>query len=216
MVKNYVTAIALVAMLAAAGCGGGGGGGDGGDEASITGVCDACDSDLDCEEGLSCQGCLDGCAGVTKRCAGLADDGNQRTSCEDGSYPGGCVDVSGPWTISEDLDGECLVDGDDIPLDQSATATVSFNQNGCEVSYRVPEVNVERRGSIVGNRLRLSGPFLTVIDDSADIDLDENRAYLEGTVTGNVMSLMGEGSARGSIEGEALTCSGMSVADAFR
>ena len=81
---------------------------------------------------------------------------------------------------------------------------------------RVPELDVGRHGKIVGNRLRLSGPFLAVIDDSVGVDFDENEANLEGTVNGNFMSLMGEGGARGDIEGESLSCNGFASADAHR
>lgn len=208
-------AVLLVATAAAVGCGGSGGG-EGGGEAALTGICETCDSDVDCEAGLSCQPCLTGCTDAPKRCVGFASQNGPSVSCDGGSYPGGCANIAGDWTLTEELNGECVIAGDDIPLDQSGTATARFNQNGCDVSYRVPQLDLQRTGTIVGNRMRLSGPFLTVVDASVDVDFAENRAALEGTVTGNHMSLMGEGNARGNIEGEDLSCSGMSLAEGFR
>lgn len=213
MIKDCLTVVLLAATLTAAGCGGGGGGGD--NATTITGLCETCDSDVDCEAGLKCQECLSGCTGEVRRCVGLDDESDRRLQCDGGSYPAGCVNIAGTWTATEELNGQCFIAGDDIPLEQSGTATVFFNQNGCDVSYTVPQVG-DRTGTIVGNRMRLEGPFLVVIDDSVAIAFTENRAMLEGTVDGNHMSLMGEGRARGVVEGEDLTCNGMSVADAHR
>jgi hypothetical protein len=97
----------------------------------------------------------------------------------------------------------------------SAAGSLTFVQNGCEVQYTVPEINGSRGGVIVGNRMRLSGPFLLPVPD-ADVRFNENLVTIEGTVTANRMSLMGTGRSSGSVDGIGFRCDGMSTAEGSR
>jgi hypothetical protein len=203
--------VLLVAMLTLAACGGSGGGGQSNSAANaITGVCATCQSDTDCEDGLQCQACTGGCTGTLHRCAGL-DDSSTTVSCADGTYPAGCADIAGLWTLTETVDGQCTAAGETDPIDQSGTGTVTFEQNGCAVSYTVPETSIVRSGTIVGNRMRLTGPFLEAVAGSG-ASFSQNTVTIEGTVSGNQLSLSGDGVGGGTINGVPFSCTGSSTA----
>jgi len=205
--------IAVLALLSA--CGGGGGhGGNQTTSSGLTGVCDSCATDSDCEDGLVCQPCSQDCSGSALRCTGSAGGAADVLSCQDGLYPAGCANIAGTWALSEDADISCTMDGDTEPLDASGSAVVTFVQQGCQVSYRVPGLDVERRGIVVGNRLRLSGPFLVATESG--VSIRDNVVTVEGTVQGRQMQLTGSAHGSGSSHGHPFTCDGSSTANAYR
>jgi hypothetical protein len=137
-------------------------------------------------------------------------------TCGNASFPAGCVDVAGSWTITESIQGECTFGGEREDLSQDGTAVVTLVQNGCDVQYTIEAdgVSINRSGKIVGNRMRLTGPFL--VATVPGVSFGKNLSIVDGTVDGNSMDLTGSAEGNGSIEGQSFSCSGTSTATGTR
>ena len=211
--KKLIVPAVLVLAVGIAGCGGGGGGGGEASSGSTpSGVCEPCIDDGGCEDGLACQACTGSCSPTGNRCTGFSGGGTLR--CNGVSFPGGCANIAGTWTLTESVTGSCTAAGDSQPIDESGTGSITFVQNGCDVSYTVPGVNATRRGTIVGNRIRLVGPFLVAADSS--VSFSDNQAVVEGTVSDGTLDLSGTGHATGQANGVLISCEGMSTASGSR
>ena len=219
--RGSATIIAFVCVVGIAACGGsGGGGGDGGFEAPA-GVGLACTADQNCSDGLVCQSCVQSCTGSVRRCAGLASaEPGELISLEDGLYPAGCVDMSGSWRVTEEVDGGCEAQDPNgpffVPLDGRSTARIDFVQSGCNLSYTLTAegVSVVRKGRVVGSRFRLKGPFL--VDAGIGLSCSTNEAFVDGDVVGASFDAVGTGAANCTAAGATLMCDGLSGASGIR
>ena len=216
---SFLASVAMAGMvLLLGGCGGDGddGNGEGGTELWPSGTCDICQTVADCEDGLVCQSCEGDCEETTKRCCGLSTASSGTLTCSNTSFPAGCVNIAGSWTISESIQGECTIDGESDDLNQEGTAVVNFVQNGCDVQYTIESegVSLKRSGKIVGNRMRLTGPFLVAIVPG--VSFGRNLSIVDGTVDGDRMDLTGTAEGDGNIQGQGFTCSGTSTATGTR
>ncbi len=211
-----IAAVCFALAVTLAACGGGGGGNEG--ATTIAGVGQECSSDTACDAGLLCQECAAACTGAVQRCAGFASTA-QFVSLDDGLYPASCEDISGAWSLTEVVDGECVGEDQDgpfsIPINATSSAVININQNGCAVSFTVTGegFSFERRGVVVGSRARFTGPFLLA---QGSLALSRNEVFIEGTVDNGQLSASGEGFAAGTVEGFPITCEATSFATGFR
>jgi len=204
----------LCTVLLVTGCGGGGD--DDAPSNVPSGACAPCGATMACEDGLVCQACQGECSGTERRCSGHSSSTAEALSCDGTSYPGGCINVAGRWTVTESVEGECTIDGESEDIDQEGTASVQFTQTGCDVSYSISNegVTVSRSGKVVGNRMRLTGPFLVARDGS--VSIGKNQSVVDGAVTGNRLDLRGLAEADGKAQGKRFTCTGTSRATGTR
>lgn len=122
----------------------------------------------------------------------------------------GCVNIAGQWDVTESVTITCQLQGESDTLTQSGSGTVTMQQSGCNISYTVPQINVIRAGTIVGDTLHLTGPFVVF---QPGVVATENNLTIVGTVeNGRRIPLSGTGVASGSLEGIPFTCNGTSTA----
>ena len=121
-----------------------------------------------------------------------------------------CEDISGTWSVTETVNASCTGFGETETINESGTTTIVINQNGCNISYALPGFNVTRTGTVKGNNINLSGPFIQPL--VGGVSFTQNRLTIEGTVVGNTINLRGTGMARGTVEGISFSCTGSSNA----
>ena len=131
---------------------------------------------------------------------------------------GDCPDVSGSWFAQEDLTLTCTYLGDTFTDTESDSGTVYINQHGCSVSYLPVHAEdypggeeLTRYGVVNGNQMSVQGPFLYVLDPTADIRFSQNLAAAICTVNANQMSCKGSGVGNGTADGVPFNCSGTST-----
>lgn len=89
--------------------------------------------------------------------------------------PAECANVAGTWRVTETAYLDCDENLDPfVPESVSGSGTVEIEQDGCKVSYRVPQLDVERRGVVGLDFIEMSGPLarvegVRVIDNVLDV-----------------------------------------------
>ena len=121
-----------------------------------------------------------------------------------------CEDISGTWYVSETVKFTCTAMGETESDTLTGSGSAYITQNGCSVSYSVPQFDVERTGSVKGNSVRFEGPF--VVPLANDVNLSQNSATITGTISGNRIDATGSGIAKGSYMGYSFSCQGTSQA----
>ena len=133
----------------------------------------------------------------------------------DGGSPG-CTDIDGYWSVTETVNITCSAAGETISETLTGTDTVHITQNGCNVSYRISLAGVDfsRSGTVSGNQVNMSGPFVESLDPAVVVHQDQ--ATINCTVNGDNMNCTGSGSASGTFYGHSASCTGNSTASASR
>ena len=138
---------------------------------------------------------------------GKDNAGNYTTNGE--LYQQQSINLEGTYYSQESLEYTISVMGQNTKETQSGDGTVTFNQSGNEISYLVPGVNINRTGTLIGNKLILSGKF--VIPASTDLVLSENTFKAEVVIIDKYhFEYTGSGKAKGTYQGIAFTISGSS------
>jgi hypothetical protein len=86
---------------------------------------------------------------------------------------------------------------------------VDIKQDGCNISYTVPEVDIPRVGTIDGNNISYTGPLVIPFLDN--VEFAENNVSINGMVNGNRIELFGTGKASGTIDDLPFSCTGNST-----
>lgn len=141
-------------------------------------------------------------------CGGGGGDGDSDGPPE----PAECLDVAGEWFVSESARLDCDDNLDPfVPGTVSGSGDVTIDQQGCRVSYRVPQLDVQRRGIVGPDFIELSGPLALVegvrvidnfLDVSGPIDPTDPSAF----------TVSGAGRLTLEFEGERGSCSVTSTA----
>jgi hypothetical protein len=123
-----------------------------------------------------------------------------------------CLSIAGRWILHER--GSMTCTSTKITGEQTASIEgdeeIKISQNGCEVKYTAPSVNLVRSGTIEGALVALSGPLLK---SNSDFTYYENRVVLRGFAAADRIELETNGSARGDItSGGEFQCAGFSIA----
>jgi hypothetical protein len=121
-----------------------------------------------------------------------------------------CANIAGMWDVIEEVTVTCTAEGESETASQRGAGRTTITQNGCAISYVVPNVEVTRTGVIDGDHVRFSGPFVIALFD--DVNLSQNTVTIEGELVGNTIALEGSGIAAGSVNGIAFDCTGDSTA----
>lgn len=129
------------------------------------------------------------------------------SSADDGAA---CEDISGAWSGTESGTVMCSIGGEDVTQTLSSTGIIVIEQSGCNISYTLPGVGIERTGTIDGSSINFSGPI--AVPDVEGVTFTENNATVEGMVDGDTMTLAGTGSASGSFGGLSFSCEGDAMA----
>ncbi|MEE4377846.1 MAG: hypothetical protein V2J55_10100 [Candidatus Competibacteraceae bacterium] len=132
----------------------------------------------------------------------------QITPADTGPSPS-CVDIAGFWDVIETATADCMVLGQSEKLTQSAMGQVDIKQDGCNISYTVPEVDIPRVGTIDGNNISYTGPLVIPFLDN--VEFAENNVSINGMVNGNRIELFGTGKASGTIDDLPFSCTGNST-----
>jgi hypothetical protein len=149
---------------------------------------------------------LIGCGGG----GGGGGDGN------DGPVPTDCIDVAGVWTVDEfaSLDCDGFLDSF-LPGSISGSGSIDLRQNGCALAYTVPGSGIERRGTIDGSYVRLSGP-IAVVPGIEGVRVAANSLTIEGDAGAEgstSLRLTGAGTLTVQFEGEESSCQVSSAAE---
>jgi len=120
-----------------------------------------------------------------------------------------CVDIAGIWNAVETATATCMVLGQTETLTQSAMGQVDIKQDGCNISYTVPELDIPRVGTIDGDMVSYTGPLVVPFLD--DVEFTKNNVSINGTVNGNRIDLTGTGEASGTVDGLPFSCEGNSM-----
>ncbi len=109
-----------------------------------------------------------------------------------------CPSIAGFWSVSETINLNCTVDGEVASDTIVGSGTVRINQSGCNISFVVPSTNLLRSGTIVGDKVQLSGQLAAIAVGTATFT--ENTAALSGTLSSDNMTikLAGSGVAAGT------------------
>lgn len=131
-----------------------------------------------------------------------------------------CADIQGAWDFEESLALTCIIAGEREIDTVVESGIVFIEQNECDISFATPEGGFARTGTIRDDRVRLENPF--VLSEGAGLDLSENSATADGTLTRDpetgheTIILDGTGIAEGSINGVPFSCTGNSRAELSR
>jgi hypothetical protein len=121
-----------------------------------------------------------------------------------------CVNIAGNWNFTDSGTVTCTCGGETDTENISGSGTVNISQNGCNVSWSVPlnGVNYSRSGTVSGNIIQVSGIF--VVPLVGGVNITQNTYSASGTISEDTktINLNGSGSASGSYEGIAFSCSG--------
>lgn len=148
------------------------------------------------------------CIAALIGCGGGGSDGGSGELEE----PTECVDVSGTWFVSESVRLDC----DDFlrpfaPGSASGSGSVAIQQDGCRVSYTVPDIGAQRRGVVGLDFLEMAGPIALI----EGVEVLENRLSIEAELdAANPSSFTAFGSGRISVrfDGQTGSCSATSTA----
>ncbi|MEZ5583329.1 MAG: hypothetical protein R3F37_11770 [Candidatus Competibacteraceae bacterium] len=103
----------------------------------------------------------------------------------------------------------CMSLGQTETITQSGMGQVDIQQDGCNIQYTVPDIDIPRIGTIDGNNISYNGPLAVPFLD--DIEFEENNVSINGTVNGNRIDLTGTGKASGTLSGIPFSCTGDST-----
>jgi len=129
--------------------------------------------------------------------------------------PPECANIAGTWSVSETATVRCCIGSECESETISGSDTVTMRQQGCRAGYEVclPGYGCyERSGTVTGNTVSLSGPFL-IMDPAYDCNIAQNILNLNGTLNGNRISFRGSGRTSGSCEGMTFSCTGETTAE---
>jgi hypothetical protein len=147
--------------------------------------------------------------GAFQACADGDDDPSSTTMPV--PIPTVCTNVGGMWDAVEDVHVTCTLAGQPSETDTlHGAGRVSITQNGCALSYVVPNSSITRTGVIDGQHVRFSGPFALAL--SGDVQFSRNSVSIEGDLQGSRMVLQGSGMAEGTAQGSSFVCTGKSTA----
>jgi hypothetical protein len=136
-----------------------------------------------------------------------------------GPIPTECIDISGSWTVTESASLTCGGFLDTfVPSSLSGSGAVDLRQDGCELAYSVPGSGLERRGTIDGSFVWLSGS-IAAVPGIEGVRIIENVLTIEGEVDGddpNSFVLNGYGGLSVEFEGETSSCTVSSTAEFSR
>ncbi|MBI5640082.1 MAG: CHRD domain-containing protein [Nitrospirae bacterium] len=122
----------------------------------------------------------------------------------------GCLNISGVWSFIDNGRVTCSGGGETDTAPISGSGAVNIAQNGCNVSWSVSldGVNYSRAGSVSGNAIQVSGPFVVPLEGG--VNITQNTYSASGTISADTrkINLNGTGSATGSYEGVGFTCTG--------
>ena len=147
--------------------------------------------------------------GALQACSGGDDPPN--TSSNTTPVPTVCANVAGTWNATEDVTVTCTLTGQPAETDtMRGSGRTTITQNGCAISYAVPNVDIIRTGTIDGQHVRFTGPFALGL--SGDVRFSQNSVTIEGDLQGNTISMQGTGTARSTAQGSTFVCTGNSKA----
>lgn len=132
--------------------------------------------------------------------------------------PPACANIAGKWNFSESATVNCCADGDCETEDISGSGTITINQNGCNVSWKVPNWDANRAGSIKGNDIEVSGLFVVPLSEDVEVNFTRNTYTAKGTISGNGINMNGSGIAEGTIcyEGDCYSFTCTTVKDTVK
>lgn len=122
-----------------------------------------------------------------------------------------CANIAGTWNVTENVTVTCTVAGEPPETDTtSGTGRTTITQNGCAISYVVPEVGLTRTGVIDGQHVRFTGPLALAL--ASDVQFSRNSVTIEGDLQGNSIVAQGSGTAAGTAQGSSFVCTASSTA----
>ena len=131
--------------------------------------------------------------------------------------PPPCVNIAGDWHITETLSVTICEGGDCQNLSESGSGTVTYQQDGCNISYDVylPGYGTyTRNGSIDGSNFHFSGIFLIRMPSGCKATTNVLNIY--GTVNGDQSNSTGTGIAEGTCDGSNFKATGQSISTGTR
>jgi hypothetical protein len=145
--------------------------------------------------------------GVFQACSGGDDDPSANTM----PVPTSCANVAGTRDAVEDVQVTCTLAGQSPESDTvHGSGRTTITQNGCALSYVVPNSSITRTGVIDGQHVRFSGPFALAL--SGDVQFSRNSVSIEGDLQGDRIALQGSGTAEGTAQGSRFVCTGSTIA----
>ena len=124
--------------------------------------------------------------GALQACPG----GDDPTSTSDNTMPVPtvCSNIAGTWDATENVTVTCTLAGQPSETDTiRGTGSTTITQNGCAISYVVPNVDITRTGTIDGQHVQFTGRFALAL--SGDVQFSRNSVTIEGDLQGNSMLL---------------------------
>lgn len=117
-----------------------------------------------------------------------------------------CTDVSGDWDYYSSGKVTCSAAGETETEKTSDSGTITIDQNSCKVSWEVYEYNVKRKGSVSGNKIKVSGKFAIAL--ASGVKFTQNTYTAQGKINGDEIALRGSGKVAGTYQGVSFSCTG--------
>ena len=119
---------------------------------------------------------------------------------------GECTDVSGDWDYYSSGKVRCSGGGETETEKTSDSGTITIDQSGCKVSWEVSEYDVKRKGSVSGNKIKVSGKFAIAL--ASGVKFTQNTYTARGTIDGDEIVMNGSGRVAGTYQGISFSCTG--------
>ena len=119
---------------------------------------------------------------------------------------GECADISGDWDYYSSGKVRCSGGGETETEKTSDSGTITIDQNSCKVSWEVSEYNVKRKGSVRGNKIKVSGKFAIAL--ASGVKFTQNTYTAQGKINGDEIALRGSGKVAGTYQGVSFSCTG--------
>ena len=121
-----------------------------------------------------------------------------------------CTDISGRWYFSDRGTIKCTYEGESESSPIKGSGSVNITQKSCKVKWRDPKYDVNRKGSVKGSKIIVSGKFAIAL--TSKVKISQNSYVARGTIKGNKIRLKGSGKVTGTYAGINFTCEGSDTA----
>jgi hypothetical protein len=105
----------------------------------------------------------------------------------------GCSDISGDWFAWESATITCSYLGETETETQSGSGWTFITQNGCDISYSAIGADITRYGTVDGDWVTVTGPFVLSLNTEIPVTFSHNIATASGPALNNEINLNGTG-----------------------